>query len=164
MTGQEIQDRLDELVTDIETFADGADYGVAVAVRGSDNGMNIMSLDTSNAGSVNPTQLTAIQSVLDTIKPIADTFATEYEAVRTASEAFKTERAKHQTLIDAASAARIALNDALEADTAYQAAKTALDTARSDVDYVNARTAYKANHVSEVYGNLAEAKGNYVIN
>ena len=82
-------------------------------------------------------------------------------SIRGLSETFRTRRAAHQNLIDAATAARIALQDALAADNDYQAADTALKAAQTDPDYVAARTAYQNNNVSENFGNLSEARGKY---
>ncbi len=161
MTGAEIQARLDALVLDLQT--NGKGQSITVGLRNEDNVLADFPLSSDIDGVVNAGQLAAIQNAIDAIKPIADDYELEYGPVKDASEAFRTARGVHQALIDAASAARTALNDALEADVDYQAAKTAYDNARLDPDYVAARTAYKTNNVSENYGNLQEAKGKYEI-
>ena len=159
MTGQEIQDRLDAIVEDLQTDYKG--QYTQIMMRGDDNTANIFSLSSDGAGNVNAIQLAAIQDFIDNLKPLADTYETEYAPVQAASETFRDARAEHQVLIDAASAARVALADALEADASYQTAKTAYDAAREDAGYVAARTAYRTNNVSENYGNLQEARGKY---
>jgi hypothetical protein len=63
----------------------------------------------------------------------------------------------------AAANARKALNDALEADAVYQAAKQALETARADPAYVAAVSAYDNSNVVEFVQALRSAKGEYTV-
>ncbi|MDQ3750429.1 MAG: hypothetical protein M3367_15650 [Acidobacteriota bacterium] len=160
MTGQDFQDKLDALVLDLQTVGKG--QTIQVPLRNSANVTTIYPLSSDAAGVVNTAQLAAIQAVIDTLKPIATDFSTELAPVRTAGEDFTAARADHQALATAASAARTALSTALAADPAFQTAKTAVDAARSNPDYVAARTAYKDNNVSENYSNLSEARGKYI--
>jgi hypothetical protein len=160
MTGQDFQDKLDAIVLDLQTSF--PNHSVQISLRGAGNVITVFSL-SSVAGVVNGAQLGAIQDVLDDLKPIADSYTTERVPVTSALETFKTERAGNQVAIDAASAARIALSTALLADADYQTAKTALDTARAGATYVTALTAYQSNNVSENFGNLSEARGNYFV-
>ncbi len=161
MTGQEIQDKLDGIVADLQTVGKG--MTVQIGLRGSGNDLTEYPLSSDANGVINDSQLDPLQDAVDVIKPIADTYYAEFAVVKGFSDAFSDARAVHQVLIDAAASARSDLNDALEADAAYQTAKTNLDNARADVDYINARNAYKSENVSENYGNISEAKGKYVV-
>lgn len=160
MTGQDFQDRLDSIIEDLQT--DGKGQRVQIMLRGADNKQNIFELSSDSKGLVNVAELAAIQNFLDVLKPFADDFTMYFAPVQTASELFRQAREPHQNLFDAASLARTALNAALEADAAYQQAKTVYDAAREEPLYVQAREAYRARNISENFGNLAEAKGKYV--
>ena len=161
MTGQDFQDRLEALVVDLQTVGKGKT--VTIMFRDDENATVILPLSSDVSGVVNATQLGEVQYYLNLYKPVADAYETERAPVTAALETFKTEQSGHQALIDAASTARVALATALEADAGYQAAKTALDAARADVGYIDAVEAYRANNVSENFGNLGDAKGKYVI-
>lgn len=159
MTGQEIQERLDALVADLQTIGKG--QTINFFYRAPDGSPNTLPLSSDASGNVNAGQLALIQGEVDNMKTIADAYEQEYAPVKTASEAFRAAREAHRDLIDAASQARQALEDALVADQDYQTAKTAYEAARNDADYISARNAYKTANVSENYGNLGEAKGKY---
>lgn len=161
MTGQDFQDRLDAIVRDLQTVGKGQE--VAILFRGSDNQPSVLTLSSDSSGVVDATALTGIQNYINPLKTIADTYETERVPVMEALEEFNAARAVHQTLIDAASAARTALNDALEADADYQAAKDILTSARTDVDYIAAKTAYEFNNTSENFAELSQAKGSYIV-
>lgn len=161
MTGQDFQDRLDAIVTDLQTSGKGQE--VAILFRGSDNQPSVLSLQSDPSGVVDPVALTGIQNYINPLKTIADAYETERAPVMEALEDFNAARFVHQTLIDAASAARLALSNALEADVDYQAAKSILDAARVDVDYVAAKTAYEFNNTSENFAELSQAKGSYIV-
>ncbi len=161
MTGQDFQDKLDAIVVDLQTV--GKNREIAILFRGSDNQPSVLPLESDPSGAVDPTQLTGIQNYINPLKTIADDYTTARVPVTAALEDYNTARTFHQTLIDAASAARIALSDALEADAAYQTAKTALDAARLDPDYVAAKTAYEVSNVSENFAELSQAKGSYIV-
>lgn len=160
MTGQDFQDKLDAIVTDLQTTGKG--QTVSIALRGADNSFTELLLSSSAGGVVVENQLDQIQSFIDAFKPVADNYEARREPVMAALDAFNVRRATHQAAIDAASAARATLNTALEADATYQGLKTALDTARADVDYVAAVSAYQADNISENFGNLGDAKGKYI--
>lgn len=161
MTGQDIQEKLDSIVEDLQTVGRG--QTVIASLRGTNNQLREFPLSSDAGGVVDAAQLSNLQKFIDDLKPIADTYVMELAPVSAASEAFNVQRATHQVLIDAASAARVALNDALEADEVYQQLKTALDEARMDAEYIAAREAYRVNNVSENFGNLGDAKGKYVV-
>lgn len=160
MTGQEIQDKLDAIVEDLQGKFKGS--SVQIAVRGEDDAMSLLPLSSDVNGVVNQAELDEVQAWVDDWKVYADSYSAAYDPVKTASENFKLARQVHQQLIDDASAARTALSNALEADGDYQAAKNALDNARSDPAYVNARESYQNFNVSENFGNLGDAKGKYI--
>ena len=161
MTGQDFQDKLDAIVVDLQTVGKG--QTIQVMFRQSDNSSLILPLSSTVGGVVNVAQLTAIQDEVDALKTVADAYTTEYAPVQAALETFNTERAGHQVLIDAASGARTALNTALQADVAYQTAKTALDAARADVGFIAAQAEYQGDNVSENYAELSNAKGKYLV-
>ena len=160
MTGQDIQDKLDEIVADLQT--NGKGKTVEILLRAEDNTTIALPLSSDGAGVVDNNQLTAVQNFIDSLKPLADTYETELAPVKAASEIFRTAREVHQQLVDEASAARTALTDALDADQDYQDAKTAYDTARQDAGYIAARNSYKTFNISENFGNLSDAKGKYI--
>ncbi len=161
MTGQDFQDKLDAIVADLQTVGKGKT--INLMFRGLENSPEIFPLSSDVNGVVNAAQLAAIQTFVSDLKPIADTYTTEYAPVTTASEAFKTAQTPHDALTEAARVARVALSDALAADVPYQTAKTTLDTARSDAGYIAARDNYQANNVSENFSELSNAKGKYVV-
>lgn len=160
MTGQDFQDKLDAIVADLQTTGKGKT--VNILMRGTGNASQVFPLSSDIGGVITASELARIQNRIDELKPFADTYETERQPVSDALEVFNTERAGHQVLIDAASAAREALNTALEADADYQTAKTALDNARANANYISAVEAYRVNNVSENFGNLGDAKGKYV--
>ena len=159
MTGVDFQDKLDAIVLDLQTKGKGR-Y-VQVALRDDGNNNQTFTISSDANGVVNAAQLADIQAFINDLKPVADSFTTEYEPVKTASEAFRVASIPHQALSDAATAARVAFQDALNADPNYQATKTALDTARNDPAYIAARDAYQTLNISENFGNISDAKGKY---
>lgn len=159
MTGQDFQDKLDALVADMQT--NGKGQTAQLLLRDSDNVASTFSISCESDGEVSAANVAAVQSFINPLKTIADTYESERAPVTTALEAFKTAQAPHQALMDAATAARIALQTALESDSDYQTAKTALDNARADAGYIAAVEAYRVNNVSENFGNLGDAKGKY---
>lgn len=159
MTGQEIQDRLDAIVKDLQTTQKGK--GVEIALRDEGGAMSIYGLSSDANGVVNQAQLNNLQSAIDYLKPVADAYETRYAPVKTASETFRIAREVHQPLIDEATNARNALNAALEADQNYQTAKTNYETASQDPQYIAARDQYKLYNTSENFGNLSDARGKY---
>lgn len=161
MTGQDFQEKLDAIVTDLQTVGRG--QTVTASLRGTNNQLREFPLSSDAGGVVNADQLTNLQKFIDDLKPVADTYVMELAPVSAASEAFNVQRATHQASIDAASAARVALQDELLADPQYQALQTALEEARSDAEYIQAREAYRVNNVSENFGNLGDAKGKYIV-
>ena len=161
MTGQDIQDRVDAIVQDLQTTYKGAT--VDIAVRYEDNVTGIRQLSSDVNGNINAGQLASLNAVLAEMKTYADGYDLEYADVSAASEAYREALKPHAALATAATAARKAYNDAIEADGAVQAAKLAYDNARLDVDYINARDLYRTYNVSENYGNLGDARGKYVL-
>lgn len=160
MTGQDIQDKLDALVVDLQTKGKG--QTVQVSVRDVDNSQYVLPLSSDANGVVNNAQLVEIQSFVTQIVPVANAYNAAIAPVRAASEAFKLAQAPHEALITAASTARTNLQTALDADPDYNAAKTALDGERNDAGYIAARDNYAAYNVSEIFGNLGDAKGKYI--
>ena len=161
MTGQDIQDKLGQIVTDLQTTAKGKTAQIAFRQNGGN--LAIFPLSSDVNGVVQVGQLEAIQDFLDDgIKDVADAFETASVPVKATSEAFRLQRATHQTAIDAASAAREALNAELEADDLYQDAKTDYEAASTNPVYISARNDYQSNFVSENYGNLSDARGTYI--
>lgn len=161
MTGADFQDKLDATVSDLQTAGKG--QTVQITLRNNSNELETFPLSSTAQGVVDAAQLATIQSVVDAMKVLADDYAGELVPVSAASETFSTARSAHQVLIDAASAARQTLADALEADQEYQTAKLALDAARADAGYVAAREVYRVNNVGENFGNLGDAKGKYIL-
>lgn len=161
MTGQDFQDKLDSIVRDLQT--NGKGQTVNILFRGAGNAPQILPLSSDANGVVNAGQLAAIQAFINPLKVIATDYTNARVPVDAALEAFKTAQEPHQALMDAATAARKALTDALDADAAYQTAKTALDTARLDPDYVGFSADYRDGNVSENYAELSSAKGKYVV-
>jgi len=160
MTGQDFQDKLDAIVADLQTAGKGKTINLMFRANG--GAANVLPLSSTAGGVVNAGQLAAVQSFVDDLKGIADTYTTEYAPVTAASEAFRLAQVPHEALTEAARVARVALSDALTADAPYQAAKTALDNARTVATYIDARTQYEAENVSENYSELSSAKGKYV--
>lgn len=161
MTGQDIQDRLDAIVEDLQTKGKG--QTVQVMFRDGDNHPAVLPLSSDVNGVVDAAQLNDIQLFINDLKTFADDYEQRRAPVLVANEAYNTAREPHQALIDAASLARKNLSDALTADAQYQAAKTALETARQNADYITASNFYKTMHVSENYAELQSAKGNYYV-
>ena len=161
MTGQDIQDKLDSLVADLQK--NGKGLAAYVAVRDVDGTAYVLPLSCDANGVINNAELAQIQGYVNNAKPKADAYNAVQVPLKTASDAFKTASAPHQTLMDDAKTSRDALSAALEADGAYQTAKTDLDTARTDAAYVAARDDYARYNVSEIFGNLSDAKGKYAI-
>lgn len=159
MTGQDFQDRLAAIVEDLQTRGKGRT--VNIMFRGENNTPNILPLSSDANGVVNAAQLQAVQAVVTQLGATATAYDTAYAPVKNALEAFKTAQEPHQPLIDAATNARNALNDALTNDPAYQSAKTALDDARNDPNYIAVSETYKAQNVSENYSELSQARGKY---
>jgi hypothetical protein len=162
MVGQDFQDRLDAIVTDLES-ASGTGKTVQVMFRDNNNQPLVMPLSSDVNGVVDATQLANLQMAVDGFKPVADAYDLESGDITTANDAFKIAQAVHQVLIDDAKTSRDALSAALEADLDYQAAKDAVDVARNDAAYVAARTSYIALNISENYLELQKAKGSYVV-
>ncbi len=159
MTGAEIQAALDGLVADMS----GVPSKTAnISFRDSTNALSPYQITTNAQGVVNAQEVADVQSFIDGMKTAADAFQTEKTPVVSASEAFRVQRATHLTSINAAKAARTALDTELLSDSTYQTLKTSLDTAKSDAGYVAAVSAYNLNNVSENFSNLREAKGKYV--
>lgn len=161
MIGVEFQDKLDAIVVDLQTSGKG--QTVQIMFRNPANQPATFQLFSDSAGVVDVGKLAELQTFVDALKPIADTYEVERAPVMAASEAFNLRRATHQSSIDAASAARIALQNELMADAQYQTLSTALDAARLDADYIQATANYKTNNVSENFSELSSAKGKYVI-
>lgn len=161
MTGQDIQDRLDTIVADLQTKGKG--QSVNIMFRNPNNSPNILPLSSDAQGVVDAAQLAAIQAVVDGLIEPADDLTTYSAPVSAAGEAFKTASQPHEPLRVAAQDANAALKTALENDANYQAAKTALDTARSNQDYIDAQTSYKNLNVSENFAALGQARGEYVV-
>lgn len=160
MTGTEFQGRLDALVLDLQTAGKGKT--VNIMFRDSNNDSDVRPLSSDVGGVVNAAELALVQNFIDDLKVAADNYTTELAPVQAARETFNTERAGHQVEIDAATDARSALNASLLADAGYQAAKTALDDAMVVQTYIDARFDYEESNVSENYGALADAKGEYI--
>lgn len=161
MTGQNFQERLDAIVSDLQTTGKG--QSISIPIRESDNSITVLPLSSDVNGVVNVAQLAEVQAWVDTLGAVADEYTTERAPVMDLLEDYNTARGAHQALIDAASAARVTLNTALENDAAYQTAKTALETARQDADYIDARTNYENNNVSQNYAAFGSARGEYAV-
>jgi hypothetical protein len=155
MTGQDIQDRFDAIVSDLQDNV-GTQY--QVMLRDEDNNPSVLQVSSDGMGVVNAGEVAGLQAFIDNLKPIADAYEAARAPITAAGDAYRAARAVHQNLIDAYSAARTALNNALEGDAAYQNAKDGYDLAREDAAYIAARNAYKLYNVSENYGNLQDAK------
>ncbi len=161
MTGQDIQDRLDTIVADLQTKGKG--QSVNIMFRNPNNSPNILPLSSDANGVVDAAQLAAIQTFVDNLIEPADDLTTFTVPVSAASEAFKTASQPHEPLRVAAQDANAALKTALENDANYQAAKTELETARANLDYIDAQMSYKNLNVSENFAALGQAKGEYVV-
>lgn len=161
MTGLEIQQRFDALIADLQTVGKGRE--IAVVFRNSSNAAQVFPLSSDNLGIIADAQRENLQTFIDEVlKPAADDYSGALAPVTALNEAFRLAQVPHQALIDAASAARVALQNALNADGVYLAAKQDLDDARTDAAFLAKRDAYNANNVSENYAELANAKGKYV--
>ncbi len=161
MTGQDMQVRLDAIVADLQTKGKG--QSVNIMFRNPNNSPNILPLSSDVNGVVNAAQLAAVQAFIDGLIEPADDLTTYSAPVTAASEAFKTASQPHEPLRVAAQDANVALKTALENDANYQAAKTALETARANLDYIDAQMSYKNLNVSENVAELGSATGQYVV-
>lgn len=161
MTTQEIQDRVDAIVTDLQTKGKG--QTVNIMFRNQNNTPNVLPLSSDAQGVVNAAQLAAVQGFVDGFASIADDLNAASAPVTTASEALKLASQPHEALRAAAQTANAALRDALTNDPAYQAAKTALENARLDPDYVSFSDTYDLLNISENYAALGQAKGEYIV-
>lgn len=161
MTGADYQKALDGIVTDLQTKGRGKT--VYIMFRSNTGAPNPLPISSGVDGVVNAAQLAAVQGFVDAMKPLADSFVTTSAPVKASSESFKTARENHEALIVAARNARVALNDALEADATYQTAKTSLDAAKSDPAFVAARNTYESENVSENFSALVKARGEYAV-
>ncbi len=161
MTGQDYQDRLDAIVTDLQTKGKG--QTVQMLFRDDTNSAVPFSLSSDANGVVNAAQLQAIDDFLQGLKQVANSYETSSAPVSAANEAFKAAQVPHQGLMDNAKASRDALSAALEADPTYRTAKANLDAARTDATYIASSADYKLQNVSENYAELQAAKGKYVV-
>lgn len=161
MTSQEFEDKLNAIVSDLQTVGKGKT--INIMFRNQDGTPNILPLSSDVNGVVNGVQLAAIQNFIVDLGDSADGYNTEYAPVQAALDAFKTASDPHEALTEAARVARVALQTALTADPAYQAAKLALDNARIVATFIAARGDYQARNVSENFSELSNAKGKYVI-
>ena len=159
MTGQDFQDKLNAIVTDLQTAGKG--QRVTVLFRTANNTVQGLALSSDSVGNVNADELGAIQAFINTLKPIADEYTTQLIPVQAASEVFRLAGVPHEAQMAAVTAARQALADSLMNDAEYQRAKMRLDDARNENDYVVARTNYQSKNVVENFGNLGDAKGKY---
>lgn len=160
MTAQEVRDRLDALVSDLQTKGRG--QTVNVMFRKPDNTPNILPLSSNAQGVVNAAQLTAISAVVDDLAIVAEDLDTFSAPVTAANEALRVAGVTYEPLRAAAQTASANLRTALLADPTYQAAKTAADNARKDADYLGAVELYRLNNASENIAALTQAKGEYV--
>lgn len=159
MTGQQIQNVINAIFTDLQTDFKG--FKTEIMIRNEMDAATILPISSDAGGNLKTDEVDAIKRFFDGQKDNADAYAAAYAPVQNASQAFRDVRGVHQTLIDTATAAREALADALEADADYQTAKAAYDAARTDPAYVTARDFYRDHNVSENYGNLQDARGKY---
>jgi len=159
MTGQDFQDRLEAVIRDLQTSGRG--QTVNFTFRDNTNTPVIMPLSSSAVGVVNAAQLATIQAFIDALKPIATTFETERTPVTAANQAVADARIPFAAQITAANTARETLATALGADPTYQAALIALDTAKTDADFVAAQLSFQDNNVLENYQELQAARGKY---
>ncbi|MDB5478808.1 MAG: hypothetical protein JWM96_1303, partial [Alphaproteobacteria bacterium] len=132
MTAQDIQDRINALVEDLQTKGKG--QTINIMLRNPDNSPNVLPLSSDANGVVNQAQLDALIAFFDDggLFVAADNLTVNSAPVTAASEAFKLASQPHEPLRIAAQEANAALKAALDADPGYQAAKTALDNARSN--------------------------------
>lgn len=160
MTGQDIQTRLDAIVTDLQTTQRGK--STQIAFRDSADALSIFPLSSDINGVVDAAQLAAIDNFLTNVKTFANDYEAAYTPVRTASTELSTARQPHQANLDAATSARQTANTALAEDATYQTALANYEAARNDAAFLNARNGYQNWNVSENYNNLQDARGNYV--
>lgn len=162
MTGQDFQDKLNAIVLDLQTAGKG--QTVNIAMRGLNGAVSVFPLSSSVGGVVSQAQLAAINGFLadNSILDAANSYADARPIIDAPLAAFKAALQPHTALSEAATLARKNFNDALAADASYQAAKTTLDNARTDADYISSVAAYKESYVSENFGNLSDAKGKYI--
>lgn len=163
MTGQDFQDKLAAIVADLQTRGKG--QTVTIAFRNQNNTITNFSLSSDINGVVSAAQMSAVSDYIadNQLAAAADMLNDVSAPVDAAREAFKIAQAPHQALITAATAARGALQTALDADPVYRSAKTALDAAQNNPDYTTARENYRVGNISENFGNLSDAKGKYIV-
>ena len=161
MTGADFQMKLDAIVADLQTSGKG--QTVQVLFRAANNQPTVFPLSSSPTGIVDAEQLRAIQAFTDVLKPLADKYELERAPVTAALDTFNAQRLTHQRAIEAATAARVALNDELLADADYQEFSRILEAARIAPEYVEAAAIYNSNNVSENYSELTAAKGKYIV-
>lgn len=159
MTGLQFQQRLAAIVTDLQTTQKG--NGTNIMFRDNTNTLNTFPLTADETGAVNQAELTPIQNHVDSLADYADDFITASLPVKTATSGFKAAQSPHQNLINAVSNANAALASALASDPTYQAAKSALDAARRNVNYINAGIDMKNENVTENYNELLTARSAY---
>lgn len=163
MTGQDILDRVDALVVDLQTRGKG--QTVNVVFRSANNETDIYTLSSNAAGVINAQQLRILQDAIATanLVSIADDYTASLVPIQQAADNLRTAEMPHESLALRATQARKALSDAYFNDPAYQTAKMELETARLNPDYIAARTAYDNQNVSENYAALGNAKGEYIL-
>lgn len=161
MTEQDFQDKLNAIVQDLQT--NGKGMTTQYRYRTDDGNLTVLPLSSDANGSINAAQYAAVSNMINSFADEAENYNTNYAPVKATSEAYNTARSAHQTLIDTAAASRAALTAALDADANCQAAKTAVDTARSSPAYRNALLGYRSQNISENYNNLIDAKGKYAM-
>ncbi len=159
MTGQDFQLKLDAIVRDLQTVGKGRT--VTITLRAPDNSVTNLPLSSTAEGMVSRGELTAIKNFIAPLKESADSFFSASAPVAAASEAFRTAGVPFTALADAATLARKSLSDAQFADPVYQAAKSALENARLEPNYLDAKYAYESQNTVENFGNLGDAKGKY---
>ena len=161
MTGQDFQDKLDAVVVDLQTKGKG--QTVHMMFRDATNVPQILPLSSDSSGVVNAAQFAAIQAFINPLKIIANDFTTSRVPVQASTGSVQHAQAPHETLIEEARVARVALQTALDGDANYQAAKLALETARADGDYIGFGLDYQNNNVAENYAEIQRAKGSYAV-
>ncbi len=161
MTGTDIQQRFEAIIVDLQTVGKG--LGIIIVFRNSNNAAQEFTLSSDNNGVTDDAERENLQTYIDEeLKLPADDYNIALIPVTAASEALLIQQIPHQALIDAASAARIALQNALLAVEDYQQAKAVLEAARANPVFIEKRDVYIAKNVSENYAELANAKGKYI--
>lgn len=160
MTAQDVQTRLDTIVSDLQNKAKGKTTNIMF--RDANNLPAIKPLSSDANGVVDAAQLADVQAFVDTLKTALTNYNTASAPVEAATETFKTERTRNLPTIEAARVAAENLKTTLEADAAYTAAKTQVETARSEPGYVSATEVYRNGNISENIAELTQARGAYV--